>query len=175
MSMMPTDLNDDLHVKDAVTHECSGVMKSAHGFEPGVRHRYLKAIAIEQSEKGKGFLRDWIRHTRYCPFPGGEVTHAEWRQWLKVEGFRSWFYDFPFPRTVSEEDIESMDHTFWEAMRSNLSEGDNQSMQLYAKLTGKLNKDEDDGTQTAVVTWLREGSAGAAAWMGSTKQIAEKE
>ena len=168
---MPTDLPTMLSSPDLTA---PAAVERSRGFSPSIRQKYLKAIAVQESEKGKGFLRDWIRYTRFCPFPGGEATHTEWREWLKQDGFKVWCYDFPYPRTVSEEDIESMDHTFWQAMRNNLGDGDNQSMQLYAKITGKLNKsDEDEGANTAVIAWLKDGAAGAAAWSGQPKGIAD--
>tara|TARA_R110000824_G_scaffold44998_2_gene130540 strand:- start:1383 stop:1910 length:528 start_codon:yes stop_codon:yes gene_type:complete len=172
MELMPTKPSDKSRPAEA---ELSAPVElSTGGFHPSLRQRSLKAIAIDSSESGRGFLRDWIKKTRYCPFPGGQMNHSEWCVWLKQEGFRSWFYDFPFPRTVSEEDIESMDHTFWDAMRTNLNQSDNQSMQLYAKLTGKLNKsNEDDGANTQVMAWLREGESGAVAWTSPPKKLTE--
>ena len=145
MELMPTKPSDKSRPAEA---ELSAPVElSTGGFHPSLRQRSLKAIAIDSSESGRGFLRDWIKKTRYCPFPGGQMNHSEWCVWLKQEGFRSWFYDFPFPRTVSEEDIE---------------------------LTGKLNKsNEDDGANTQVMAWLREGESGAVAWTSPPKKLTE--
>ena len=165
MNRMSTDTKFD---SPTLTAFAPGDLDRVHGFKPDLRQRYLQAIAIQESEAGKGFLRDWIKYTRYCEMPGGEVTHAEWREWIKADGFKAWFYDFPYPRTVSEEDIEGLDHIFWDAVRGNLSDRDGRTMELYAKLTGKVGKvDEDEGKNTKVIAWLRDGDAGIAAWSGA--------
>jgi hypothetical protein len=170
-----SDLTFTTLVPATTTSEPAPVVRKPTKFAPNERQKALKLIAISASEEGRGFLRDWIKDSRHLEIKGGEFSNAEWKKWLKLDGFRQWFYDFPLPRTVSDEDIEGMDHVFWDSVRQNLRDGDGRTMELYAKITGKVGKkDDDDRGNSAVITWLQDGAAGAAAWMGSPKQLTEK-
>lgn len=137
------------------------------GFFPNERMRVLQSIAIVSDEQGLGYVRDWIKSARENDFFKGDkrITFGEWSGWLEQKGFSGWFYGgFPLPRQMSQADIDGLDALFWEQMRAMLREGDTKVMDLYAKITGKLNSVSDDGDgETAVVEWLSV-NAGAVGW-----------
>jgi hypothetical protein len=90
----------------------------------------------------------------------------EWRAWMKQPGFASWFYDnFPLPRQMTKEDIEGLDVVFWHKLRELMNDGESKALDLYAKISGKLDKEREDDGSSAVLQWLQV-NAGSSSWRG---------
>ena len=134
-------------------------------FEPSPRQRRFHEVAAECEESGKGYVRDWMIACQKADGFDSPVSMKEWRAWLKQPGFSAWFYDaFPLPRTMSKEDVDGLDVVFWQKLREMMRDGDSKALDLYAKVTGKVGrKDEDDVGDSAVLEWLTV-NAGAVAW-----------
>jgi hypothetical protein len=135
------------------------------GFEPSPRQRKFHEIAAQCEESGQGYVRDWMIACKNSGEFDAPVSMKEWRAWMGVPGFAAWFYDaFPLPRTMSKEDVGGLDVVFWQKLREMMHDGDSKALDLYAKVTGKVGRqDEDERGDSAVLEWLTV-NAGTVAW-----------
>ena len=134
-------------------------------FEPSPRQRKFHETAAKCEESGQGYVRDWMIACKNSGEFDAPVSMKEWRDWMIEPGFAAWFYDaFPLPRTMSKEDVDGLDVVFWQKLREMMHDGDSKALDLYAKVTGKVGrKDEDEGSDSSVLEWLTI-NAGAVAW-----------